>query len=61
MPGRSIFLRSNTSMLATVFVSAFGLQLAFETGSDRLWNRLNKGRQWKDIKARYLEQAADDE
>ncbi|KAF2195265.1 ubiquinol-cytochrome C reductase, partial [Zopfia rhizophila CBS 207.26] len=53
---RSIFIRRNTAMLATVFVSAFGLQLAFDTGSDKIWDSINKGRQWKDIKHRYVEQ-----
>ncbi|KAF2796553.1 ubiquinol-cytochrome C reductase [Melanomma pulvis-pyrius CBS 109.77] len=51
----NIFLRRNTTMLATVFVSAFGLQLAFDSGSEKIWNTINKGRQWKDIKQRYME------
>ncbi|KAF2030854.1 ubiquinol-cytochrome c reductase complex 7.3 kda protein-like protein [Setomelanomma holmii] len=54
-------LRSNTTMLFTVFGAAFGMQLAFDTGSEKIWNGLNKGRQWKDIKQRYMEQAEDDE
>ncbi|PSN64237.1 ubiquinol-cytochrome C reductase [Corynespora cassiicola Philippines] len=59
--GRSIFLRRNTTMLGTVFAAAFGLQLAFDTGSDKIWDSVNKGRQWKDIKHRYVEKADDDE
>ncbi|KAF2477861.1 ubiquinol-cytochrome C reductase [Lindgomyces ingoldianus] len=60
MPGISsslynIFLRRNTVMLGTVFAAAFGLQLAFDAGSDRIWDAINKGRQWKDIKHRYVE------
>ncbi|EAT89894.2 hypothetical protein HBI56_033310 [Parastagonospora nodorum] len=54
-------LRSNTTMLFTVFGAAFGMQLAFDTGSDKIWSTLNKGRQWKDIKQRYMEAAEDDE
>ncbi|KAF2012385.1 ubiquinol-cytochrome C reductase [Aaosphaeria arxii CBS 175.79] len=54
---RSVFLRRNTTMLGTVFFSAFALQLAFDTGSDKIWDSVNKGRQWKDIKQRYMEQS----
>ncbi|KAF2742689.1 ubiquinol-cytochrome c reductase complex 7.3 kda protein-like protein, partial [Sporormia fimetaria CBS 119925] len=58
---RSIFIRSNRVMLGTVFVSAFGMQLAFDAGSDRVWDSINKGRQWKDIKYRYVEKAEEEE
>ncbi|KAK7552424.1 hypothetical protein IWX49DRAFT_587274 [Phyllosticta citricarpa] len=34
---------------------------AFDTASDSLWNNINKGRQWKDIKHQYLEKEDDDE
>ncbi|CAA9957033.1 hypothetical protein PTNB73_04082 [Pyrenophora teres f. teres] len=57
----SAVLRSNTTMLFTVFGAAFGMQLAFDTGSDKIWDNLNRGRQWKDIKQRYMEAAEDDE
>ncbi|KAF4301196.1 Cytochrome b-c1 complex subunit 9 [Botryosphaeria dothidea] len=50
----SLFKR-NTIFLTTVFVSAFGVQLAFDTASDRIWDSVNKGRQWKDVKYRYVE------
>ncbi|KAH8727942.1 cytochrome b-c1 complex subunit 9 [Phaeosphaeriaceae sp. PMI808] len=54
-------LRSNTTMLFAVFGTAFGVQLAFDTGSERIWNGINKGRQWKDIKQRYMEKAEEDD
>ncbi|CAN9159426.1 unnamed protein product [Alternaria alternata] len=59
--GCSAVLRSNTTMLFAVFGSAFGLQLAFDTGSEKIWDSINRGRQWKDIKQRYMEAAEDDE
>ncbi|KAF1967520.1 putative ubiquinol-cytochrome C reductase complex, subunit X [Bimuria novae-zelandiae CBS 107.79] len=55
----SIF-RRNTTMLATVFAGAFAMQLAFDTGSDRVWDSINRGRQWKDIKYKYIQKAEDD-
>ncbi|KAI8938795.1 hypothetical protein NX059_004658 [Plenodomus lindquistii] len=36
-------LRSNTTMLFTVFGAAFGMQLAFDTGSDKVWDAMNRG------------------
>ncbi|KAF2753688.1 ubiquinol-cytochrome c reductase complex 7.3 kda protein-like protein [Pseudovirgaria hyperparasitica] len=42
--------RRNTTMLFTVFATAFGIQLAFDTGSERLWSAINRGRQWQDVK-----------
>ncbi|KAH6643957.1 cytochrome b-c1 complex subunit 9 [Boeremia exigua] len=53
--------RSNITLLGTVFATAFGMQLAFDTGSERIWDGINRGRQWKDIKQRYMEAAEDDE
>ncbi|KAF9696819.1 hypothetical protein EKO04_005478 [Ascochyta lentis] len=57
----STIIRSNVTLLGTVFAAAFGMQLAFDTGSERIWDNLNRGRQWKDIKQRYIEAAEDDE
>ncbi|KAJ4312597.1 qcr9 subunit 9 of the ubiquinol cytochrome-c reductase complex [Neodidymelliopsis sp. IMI 364377] len=54
-------MRSNITLLGTVFAAAFGMQLAFDTGSERIWDNINRGRQWKDIKQRYVEAAEDDE
>ncbi|KAF2147431.1 uncharacterized protein K452DRAFT_282435 [Aplosporella prunicola CBS 121167] len=53
--------RRNTTMLGAVFLSAFGMQLAFDTGSERVWDSINKGRQWKDIKARYVQASEEDD
>ncbi|KAF1963447.1 ubiquinol-cytochrome c reductase complex 7.3 kda protein-like protein, partial [Byssothecium circinans] len=57
----STFVRSNTAMLGTVFFAAFGMQLAFDTSSERIWDSINRGRQWKDIKAKYVQAPEDDE
>ncbi|CAO2654221.1 Nn.00g109540.m01.CDS01 [Neocucurbitaria sp. VM-36] len=57
----SAVIRRNSTLLFTVFGAAFGMQLAFDTSSDKIWDAVNRGRQWKDIKQRYLEQAEDDE
>ncbi|KAF2834991.1 ubiquinol-cytochrome C reductase, partial [Patellaria atrata CBS 101060] len=56
----SAFMRRNTVFLGTVFVSAFAFQMAFDTGVERIWDSLNRGRQWKDIKHKYMEQAEEE-
>ncbi|KAI9841153.1 MAG: hypothetical protein M1838_003684 [Thelocarpon superellum] len=50
----SIF-RQNTIFLATVFTGAFAFEMAFDTVTDSIWNTLNKGRQWQDIRDKYIE------
>jgi len=39
--------------LLGIFASAFAFEMAFDTATDRWWDRVNKGKQWKDIKDRY--------
>ncbi|KAI5799951.1 cytochrome b-c1 complex subunit 9 [Geopyxis carbonaria] len=51
--------RRNYVFIGTVFVSAFAFEMVFDTVSDRVWDNLNKGRQWKDIRHRYV--TAEDE
>jgi len=55
------FFRSNAVMLCTVFTSAFGIQMAFDTASNKVWDNINKGRQWKDIKSKYVQAAEEEE
>ncbi|KAJ5272687.1 Cytochrome b-c1 complex subunit 9 [Penicillium angulare] len=33
---------------------AFAFELSFDTASNKVWDSWNAGRQWKDIKPRYL-------
>ncbi|KEQ73306.1 ubiquinol-cytochrome C reductase [Aureobasidium namibiae CBS 147.97] len=47
--------RRNYVFLSVVFVSAFGLEIAFDNASNSVWNSINKGRQWKDLKQKYME------
>ncbi|KAE9962906.1 hypothetical protein BLS_009903 [Venturia inaequalis] len=55
------FFRSNGIMLSTVFVSAFAIQMAFDQSSEKIWDSINRGRQWKDIKAKYVQAAEEEE
>ncbi|KAI5209890.1 hypothetical protein E4T39_00466 [Aureobasidium subglaciale] len=65
----STIFRKNYVFLSVVFVSAFGLEMyarfpidsslyrtcAFDNASNSVWNSVNKGRQWKDLKQKYME------
>lgn len=53
-------IRSNGVFLSTIFVGAFGANIAFDVGSNKIWDSINQGRQWKDIKHKYME-SEDDE
>ncbi|RYP27450.1 hypothetical protein DL767_007694 [Monosporascus sp. MG133] len=37
-------------MLGIVFVSAFAFEMAYDSTMNKIWDKLNKGRQWKDIR-----------
>ncbi|KAI1493159.1 ubiquinol-cytochrome C reductase [Biscogniauxia mediterranea] len=47
-------LYNNLQMLGFVFVSAFAFELAYDTGMNKIWDNINRGRQWKDIRSRYV-------
>ncbi|CAG8580459.1 11786_t:CDS:2 [Funneliformis mosseae] len=49
---RTIFRRNSVFMVG-IFATAFAFEMAFDTATDRWWDRMNKGKQWKDIKDRY--------
>ncbi|KAG0231764.1 hypothetical protein BGW41_002116 [Actinomortierella wolfii] len=51
--GYNAIVKRNSVFLTTIFVGAFAFEMAFDTLSDRIWDNLNKGRQWKDIAHKY--------
>ncbi|RJE26470.1 Ubiquinol-cytochrome C reductase [Aspergillus sclerotialis] len=58
----STLFRRNAVFLTSIFAGAFAFEIAFDSTSNALWDALNRGRQWKDIKGRYLTQGeAEDE
>ncbi|KAK8114466.1 hypothetical protein PG999_006535 [Apiospora kogelbergensis] len=56
----ALFAR-NWQMLGTVFAAGFGFELIYNQGMDKVWDSMNRGRQWKDIRHKYVQEAADDE
>ncbi|KAG5355126.1 Cytochrome b-c1 complex subunit 9 [Yarrowia sp. B02] len=55
------FVKRNSAFVATIFASAFVFDMTFETAIDNLWDRLNAGKQWKDIRYKYIEAADGDD
>ncbi|KAK0253083.1 Cytochrome b-c1 complex subunit 9, mitochondrial [Friedmanniomyces endolithicus] len=51
----SLVIRRNFGFLGVIFLGAFATEIAFETTANGIWNSINRGRQWKDIKQRYME------
>ncbi|KAI9668375.1 MAG: qcr9 subunit 9 of the ubiquinol cytochrome-c reductase complex [Alyxoria varia] len=57
----SSLFRRNQIFLGVVFLSAFGLEIVYDTSANRIWDYVNRGRQWKDIKHRYMQTPEDDD
>ncbi|KAK2774566.1 hypothetical protein FQN53_003562 [Emmonsiellopsis sp. PD_33] len=53
--------RRNATFLASMFVGAFAFEMAFDTGSDKIFDAINRGRQWKDIRHQYIQKAEEEE
>ncbi|KAK1769558.1 ubiquinol-cytochrome C reductase [Phialemonium atrogriseum] len=46
--------RRNWTMLGVVFASAFVFELGYNTTMNKVWDNINRGRQWKDIRSKYV-------
>ncbi|EEY19878.1 predicted protein [Verticillium alfalfae VaMs.102] len=55
------FFKQNFAMLGFVFGAGFAFEMGFNSLTNKYWDHLNRGRQWKDIRGRYAEAAEDDE
>ncbi|PHH63818.1 hypothetical protein CDD81_5475 [Ophiocordyceps australis] len=57
----SIFFKYNYSMLAATFAAGFAFEIGFNSSMNKLWDNYNRGRQWKDIRSRYVTGGDEDE
>ncbi|KAL8642351.1 MAG: hypothetical protein Q9228_000936 [Teloschistes exilis] len=57
----STLFRRNVVFLTTVFVGAFAFEIGFDTTLTKWWDWNNKGRQWKDIRHKYIESEEEEE
>ncbi|KAJ8086379.1 Cytochrome b-c1 complex subunit 9, mitochondrial [Marasmius tenuissimus] len=51
----TIFKR-NSVYVASVFSAAFAFGIGFDTAVTSFWDRWNAGKQWKDIRHKYIEE-----
>ncbi|KAM3413801.1 Complex III subunit 9 [Cercospora zeina] len=54
-------VKRNTIFLTTIFAGAFVTNIAFDVTANKIWDQVNKGRQWKDIKHKYMEAGDEDD
>jgi len=55
----SVF-RRNSVFVGTIFITAFFADIGFNNAVDSYFDKVNAGKQWKDIRGKYV-QAGDDE
>ncbi|KAI8836580.1 cytochrome b-c1 complex subunit 9 [Chytridium lagenaria] len=49
------FFRRSSTYILTIVGAAFAFEIGFDSVSERLWDAANKGRQWKDIRDKYIQ------
>ncbi|KAJ1716446.1 UQCRX/QCR9 like ubiquinol-cytochrome C reductase family protein [Aspergillus flavus] len=54
-------IRRNAVYLTAIFTSAFAFEIAYDSASNRIWDAMNRGRQWKDIKHQYMVKDEEDD
>ncbi|KAG0175118.1 hypothetical protein DFQ28_005029 [Apophysomyces sp. BC1034] len=47
--------KKNSVFITTIFASALVFEVGFDSVTNKVWDDLNKGKQWKDIKHKYEE------
>ncbi|KAI7776939.1 cytochrome b-c1 complex subunit 9 [Diaporthe eres] len=57
----NVLFRSNYAMLGAIFAGAFAFNIAYDVTTTKVWDNMNRGRQWKDIKQKYLQGAEEEE
>ncbi|KAH8106286.1 ubiquinol-cytochrome C reductase UQCRX/QCR9-like protein [Cristinia sonorae] len=48
-------VKRNSVYVTSIFAGAFAFSIGFDVGLTSLWDNWNKGKQWKDIRAKYVQ------
>ncbi|KAI0332500.1 ubiquinol-cytochrome C reductase UQCRX/QCR9-like protein [Cubamyces sp. BRFM 1775] len=51
------FVKRNSVFVPTIFAGAFAFSIGFDLGISQVWDTWNKGKQWKDIREKYVQDA----
>ncbi|KAH9943134.1 ubiquinol-cytochrome C reductase UQCRX/QCR9-like protein [Epithele typhae] len=49
--------KRNSVYVTSIFAGAFAFNIGFDLGVTSFWDSWNKGKQWKDIRHKYVEDA----
>lgn len=50
-------VKRNSVYVSTIFAGAFAFGVGFDIGISKFWDSWNKGKQWKDIRHKYVEES----
>jgi len=50
------FAKRNSVFVTSIFVGAFAFGVGFDVGVTNLWDSWNRGKQWKDIRQKYIQE-----
>ncbi|KIK08555.1 hypothetical protein K443DRAFT_672570 [Laccaria amethystina LaAM-08-1] len=50
------FFKRNSVFVTTVFAGAFAFGIGFDLGVTKFYDTWNKGKQWKDIRDKYVQE-----
>ncbi|KAJ1310739.1 hypothetical protein OPQ81_009261 [Rhizoctonia solani] len=56
----NVIVRRNSVFATTIFASAFAFSIGFDRATNAFWENHNKGKLWKDIRSKYVEQDSDE-
>ncbi|KZT27019.1 ubiquinol-cytochrome C reductase [Neolentinus lepideus HHB14362 ss-1] len=48
-------VKRNSVYVSTIFAGAFAFGVGFDLGISKFWDTWNRGKQWKDIRDRYIQ------
>ncbi|ODQ66733.1 ubiquinol-cytochrome C reductase, partial [Nadsonia fulvescens var. elongata DSM 6958] len=49
------FIKRNSVFVGTIFFAAFAFDVGYGYTMDKVFDNINKGKQWKDIRHKYVE------
>ncbi|KAI0303187.1 cytochrome b-c1 complex subunit 9, partial [Russula brevipes] len=50
-------VKRNSVYVTSIFAGAFAFGIGFDVGVTKFWDSWNRGKQWKDIRYKYIQEA----
>ncbi|KAG2158944.1 ubiquinol-cytochrome C reductase UQCRX/QCR9-like protein [Suillus bovinus] len=51
--------KRNSVFVTSIFAGAFAFNVGFDVAVTSFWDRWNQGKQWKDIRSKYVQEGSD--